>query len=35
MIRADRGGDTGRLNQVIGRLQALGVGAARLATEVP
>ncbi len=35
MIRADRGGDSGRLNQVIARLQRIGVGAARVATEVP
>jgi biopolymer transport protein ExbD len=35
MIRADRNGDSARLNQVISRLQRAGVGAARLATEVP
>jgi biopolymer transport protein ExbD len=35
MIRADRNGDTAQLNQVIERLRELGVGAARMATEVP
>ena len=35
MIRADRNGDSARLNQVVSRLQRAGVGAARLATEVP
>ena len=35
MIRADRHVDTGRLNQVIDRIRGIGVGAARLATEVP
>lgn len=35
LIRADRNNDTGRLNQILIRLQELGVGAARLATEVP
>ena len=35
MIRADRGGSTDRLNQIVSRLQGIGVGAARLATEVP
>ena len=35
MIRADRNADTGRLNELIGRLEQRGVGAARLATEVP
>ncbi len=35
LIRADRNNDTNRLNQILIRLQGLGVGAARLATEVP
>jgi len=35
MIRADRNADTGRMNEIIKRLQRLGVGAARVATEVP
>lgn len=35
LIRADRNNDTSRLNQILIRLQGLGVGAARLATEVP
>ena len=35
MIRADRNGDTARLNAIVARLQQSGVGAARLATEVP
>jgi biopolymer transport protein ExbD len=35
MIRADRNGDTARLNAIVSRLQRLGIGAARLATEVP
>jgi len=35
MIRADRNGNSARLNEVITRLQRAGVGAARLATEVP
>lgn len=35
LIRADRGNDTSRLNQILIQLQLLGVGAARLATEVP
>lgn len=35
LIRADRGGNSARLNEVITRLQRAGVGAARLATEVP
>jgi biopolymer transport protein ExbD len=35
MIRADRNAPSDRLNLVIARLQRLGVGAARLATEVP
>ena len=35
MIRADQNGRTDRLNRVVSRLQRIGVGAARLATEVP
>ena len=35
LIRADRNNDTAILNDLFNRLQALGVGAARLATEVP
>ena len=35
MIRADRNCDTGRLNEVVSRLQQIGVGAARVATEIP
>lgn len=35
MIRADRHADTRHLNAVIARLRGLGVGAARMATEVP
>ncbi|NNM25327.1 MAG: biopolymer transporter ExbD [Phycisphaerales bacterium] len=35
MIRADRNGNTAVLNAVVARLEAMGVGAARLATEVP
>jgi biopolymer transport protein ExbD len=35
LIRADRGGNTARLNEVVARLRKLGVGAARLATQVP
>ena len=35
MIRADRNADTITLNAIIARLQRSGVGAARLATEVP
>ena len=35
LLRADRNNDTSRLNQILIRLQSLGVGAARLATEVP
>lgn len=35
MIRADRNADSGRLNEIVSRLRGLGVGAARLATEVP
>ncbi len=35
MIRADRNCDSARLNQIVVRLQKIGVGAARLATETP
>ncbi len=35
LIRADRNGDTALLNEVLTSLQELGVGTARLATEVP
>ncbi|MCZ6834686.1 MAG: biopolymer transporter ExbD [Planctomycetota bacterium] len=35
LIRSDRNNDTSRLNQILNRLETLGVGAARLATEVP
>jgi biopolymer transport protein ExbD len=35
MIRADRNLDTARLNEVVTHLQTLGVGAVRVATEVP
>ena len=35
MIRADRNADSGRLNEIVSRLRGLGVGAVRLATEVP
>jgi len=35
MIRADRNLPAGRLNEIIARLESMGVGAARLATEVP
>ena len=35
MIRADRNASTDRLNAVVRLLQRLGVGAARVATEVP
>jgi biopolymer transport protein ExbD len=34
-IRADRGGDSAVLNGIVERLRRLGVGAARMATEVP
>ncbi|MCP3905433.1 MAG: biopolymer transporter ExbD [Planctomycetes bacterium] len=33
LLRADRNADTSRINQVINRLQAIGVGAARIATD--
>ena len=35
LIRADRGASAARLNRVVEVLGPLGVGAARLATEVP
>ena len=35
LIRADRKADTAHLNEVLKRLRGLGVGAARVATEVP
>ncbi len=35
MIRADRNTEAARLNQVVTMLTSLGVGSARLATEVP
>jgi biopolymer transport protein ExbD len=35
MIRADRECDTARLNDVLTRLQRLGVAGVRIATEVP
>ncbi|MHC4220248.1 MAG: ExbD/TolR family protein [Planctomycetota bacterium] len=35
LIRADRSASAARLNSVVELLSALGVGAARLATEVP
>jgi biopolymer transport protein ExbD len=35
LLRADRNNDTARLNQILTSLQELGVGAARIATEVP
>ena len=35
LLRADRNADTAHLNRLITRLQDLGVGAARVATEVP
>ncbi|MCH8006080.1 MAG: biopolymer transporter ExbD [Planctomycetes bacterium] len=35
MIRADRNAEAARLNQVVTMLTSLGVGSARLATEVP
>ena len=33
LLRADRKADTSRINQVINRLQTIGVGAARIATD--
>ncbi len=35
LIRADRRADSTQLNEVVSRLQTLGVGVARVATEVP
>lgn len=35
LIRADRNADTTTLNKVLNMLESMGVGAARLATEVP
>ena len=35
LIRADRNADTTHLNRVVTRLKDLGVGLARIATEVP
>lgn len=35
LLRADRGGSSQRLNEIVQRLQTVGVGAARLATEIP
>jgi biopolymer transport protein ExbD len=35
LLRADRGASAASLNDVIARLRGMGVGAARLATEVP
>lgn len=35
LIRADRAADSAHLNRLVRRLQGLGVGAARIATEVP
>ncbi len=35
LIRADRNCDARVLNQVLSRLQLMGVGAARIATEIP
>ena len=35
LIRADRDAPAARLNRVVDMLRSLGVGAARLATEVP
>jgi biopolymer transport protein ExbD len=35
LIRADRNASSDRLNDVVERLQQIGVGLARLATEVP
>jgi biopolymer transport protein ExbD len=34
-LRADRNADSTRLNEVVARLQRMGIGAARFATEVP
>ncbi len=35
LLRADRNAETTVLNQVLNMLESMGVGAARLATEVP
>ena len=35
LIRADKNAESSRLNKVVGLLQSLNVGAARIATEVP
>ncbi len=35
LLRVDRNNDTRLLNQILIRLQSMGVGAARFATEVP
>ena len=35
LIRADRNAPAGQLNRVVSLLESLGVGSARLATEVP
>ncbi len=35
LLRADRAAAAAHLNRVVGLLESLGVGAARLATEVP
>ena len=35
LLRADRAAAAAQLNRVVGLLESLGVGAARLATEVP
>lgn len=35
MVRADRRAESGVLNEVLNRLESVGVGLARLATEVP
>ena len=35
LIRADRNADTAILNETLNMLESMGVGAARLATEVP
>ena len=35
LLRVDRRADTGRLNEILSRLERRGVATARLATEVP
>jgi biopolymer transport protein ExbD len=35
LLRADRNADSTHLNRLVSRLQAQGIGAARIATEVP